>query len=148
MALKTSHWQHKARTQIMERNHGASKPPKLRFRPGQFFRLKKSRGPGYEVGQLYCIVWIYRLVAEPNIWKFVLEERSSLHPPGTELSVMCLEISGEVPFDERIKWQPVFPNDSPAGRIDPRDYCHGDRALATTQQLLNDYELLSDGEIL
>jgi hypothetical protein len=144
MALKGSHWQHGARTQIMGRTKGATKPPKLRFRPGQFFRLKRSRGPGYEVGQLYCCVWIYRTVEEPNIWKFVLEERKGLSSPSTTLSTMCAAVAGEVPFEERIKWQPIYRHE--AMDLDPRDYCHGDRTLALTKDLLNDYDLVSDGE--
>ena len=139
MALKGSHWDHKARSQIMGRTKGASKPPKLRFRPGEFVREKKT-------GQLFCIIFAYRLVDEPSIWRFKLEEREDLGDPSTFLSLYCAEMAGEIPMNERIKWQPVYLGD--VMQIDPRDYCHGDRETATTKRLLNDFEVVSSGEVL
>ena len=120
------------------------KPTKLRFKPGQFIRLKRTSS-GEVAGQLYCIMSVYRLTSEPAVWRYVLEERGGLAPPGTELSAICAELVGEPSFEDRIIWQPI-PRYNIMG--DRRDYCHGDRVCVTTQQLLNGYTLVSDGEVL
>ena len=44
-----------------------SKPPKLRFRPGQFVELE---------GKLYEIIYAYRVKGDHQ-WRFCLEERRS-----------------------------------------------------------------------
>lgn len=45
------------------------KPPKLRFRPGQYIQYK---------GQLYELMFAYRLKEDPHEWIYCLEERRSL----------------------------------------------------------------------
>lgn len=45
------------------------KAPKLRFKPGEFLRNKKTK-------ELYCIRYAYRLESDPFVWVFYLEERS------------------------------------------------------------------------
>ncbi len=44
----------------------AGKPPKLRWSPGQIVKYQ---------GQLYEIMYVYRVQAEPREWRFCLEER-------------------------------------------------------------------------
>jgi hypothetical protein len=113
------------------------KAPKLRGKPGEFYRDKHD-------GRLYCVVFIYRLKKEPNIWRYTLEERKDLSTPDTLLSGMCEAIAGKIPDSERILWEPL--NDT-GMRMHPQDYCHGDRLTITSKKLINDFELLSSGEI-
>lgn len=118
-----------------------SKSPKLRFRPGQFVRLKQTIAPGKEKGQLYCIVQIFRMANKPHVWLFLLEERSSLEPQATMFSVACERIvGGFLPPDDpsRTIWQPV--RRSP-GMIGERDYAHGDRIIATNQEMLGKFKV-------
>lgn len=126
-----------------QRHVVVSKPPKLRFRPGQFFRLKKARRAGEEVGQLFCLVWVYRLTSEPSIWRHELEERKDCNDPSTPLSVHCEAIVGHISSDakERIKWETVRQH---PGNWDKRDYMHGSRTTAMVKDLLNDYELVTE----
>ena len=105
------------------------KPPKLRFKPGEFVREKATN-------QLYCIVWAYRTVQEPHVWLFTLEERNSLDPPDTLLSMYCEGVAGKLTENDRILWEPVrgyLP-------IHPQDFCHGDREVVTNKRMLNDFE--------
>lgn len=61
------------RTGLYGREPGGSisvttgKPPKLRFRPGTIVEYK---------GQVYEIVYAYRVKADPHEWFYCLEERS------------------------------------------------------------------------
>jgi hypothetical protein len=47
----------------------AGKPPKMRFQPGSFVTFK---------GQLYEVLYAFRLKTAPNEWHYALGERSGL----------------------------------------------------------------------
>jgi len=118
-----------------------SKPPKLRFRPGQFFRLKETIAPGKEKGQLYCVVQVYRTTDSPHVWLFSLEERSLVGHVSTAMSAMCEAVVGgflSPDSSERITWQPVRGGMLPS--MGDRDYGHGDRIIATNQEMLGKFE--------
>lgn len=85
-------------------NHSL-KPPKLRFRPGQFFRNRRD-------GELFCVVVAYLRVNSPGIWLFVLESRKDCSDPSSEL-IRALEAyaPGVTKVDNRISYTP-FRNDS------------------------------------
>lgn len=110
------------------------KPPKLRFRPGQFFRNKS--------GELLCIVFAYLRVETPGIWHFVLESRKDTGDPSSELSRALEAYSlGSTKVDSKICYRPLR-----LGEIDSftsQGYAFGDREHATTQQLLRDYKEIS-----
>ena len=133
MPLKGSHWDHRASSQIFGRTRGSTKPPKLRFWPGQFMREKST-------GQLYCIMWAYRTVEDPHTWLFQLEERQDLDDPSTMISTHVeREVGGFKENNERIKWQPVHRNDMMM--MGAQDYYHGDRTTITNKSMLNDFEM-------
>ena len=75
------------RRYIPKRKGTIGKPPKLRGRPGQFFRDKND--------QIYCCIMIYRLKEAPHIWIYVLEEREHTNNPSTELSRAIEGVTGE-----------------------------------------------------
>lgn len=148
MSLKR--WKTQPKSRILGRGRGETKPPKLRFSPGQFFRQIKKIRDGYEVGQLYCLMWVYRLEENPSVWLHVLEERKNLKNPGTPLSIMCDAVmasrgESQRPMSDRVMWQPLFHGwDLP----DQNDYLHGSRILMNTKEMLNYFELVSDGEVV
>ena len=114
------------------------KAPKLRGKPGEFYRDKRD-------GQLYCVVFIYRHRSEPNIWLYNLEERNNLNEPNTQLSVLCENIAGRISDNERILWEPLRDGEIP---WHTQDYAHGNRLTITSKRLINDFELISSGEIM
>jgi len=114
------------------------KAPKLRGKLGEFYVDKRD-------GQLYCVVFIYRHRKEPNIWLYTLEERNNLNEPNTQLSVLCENIAGRISDSERILWEPLGDFETPSH---PQDYAHGNRLTVTSKRLINDFELVSSGEIV
>lgn len=116
------------------------KAPKLRFHPGNFVRNNKT-------GDLFCVTLAYRLITEPNVWLFELEIRQNLNNPSNPLSIAC-ETVGEKPNPSRIIYEPL--RDTSDNRYINRtrnDFHFGDSITSTTRELLNDYTLVSSGEI-
>ena len=119
------------------------KAPRLRFKPGEFFRNRKS-------GQLYCAIYVYRLMREPNIWLFYLEERNDFSPPGTMASLMCRMLGAQVRVEanQSVVYQPFRSERDVSMHFMPLFYAHGDAQIATSKMLLNEFDLVSSGEIL
>ena len=117
------------------------KAPKLRFRPDSFVRHNKT-------GELLCITLAYRLIKEPGIWLFDLEVRQGLGNPETSLSLACETIAGE-PRKDRIIYEPIRDTfDNKYINRTYNDYHFGNGIMGiTTKDLLNNYTLISSGEI-
>jgi hypothetical protein len=116
-----------------------TRPPKCRFKPGQFLREKGT-------GDLYCIRIIYRTIMDPHEWKYYIEERKDLATPDTELSKLVEKIAGQE-MKGCIKWdQPVKDYDEIPG---VRNFYHfGDsKSDVPNRVILNDYILISSGEL-
>ncbi len=111
--------------------YGGGKPPKRRFKIGQYFKLT-GLGPGYMEGALHEIVAIYRLKDRPNEWIHILTERRDLvaMARGTEPGIV---------YD-------IF-RDSMDSASFFFDLLGGSVHL-TTQQLLKHGELVSSGGLL
>jgi len=122
----------------MKRFNSIGKPPKLRYRPGQFFKHNKTN-------QLYCCLFAFRLKDTPHIWYFLLEERINMGDPSTPLSIMCALSSVDTHWENRIQYQP-FDSEYDAC-VFLRDYAYGDRWSVSNQNLINNFELVSSGEV-
>ena len=114
---------------------------KLRYQPGQFVRHNKTR-------ELLCITLAYRLIREPNIWLYELEERESMTAPDTPMSIACEHLTGG-PNPNRVISEPI------RDTFDPRykartynDYHHGNSRVVNTQTMLNEYTVVSSGEVV
>jgi len=130
--LKGNHWLHKAQSQIFGKTKGCSKPPKLRFRPGEYVRSKEDN-------QLYEIMWCFRFVDDPSVWVFTLEERRFVGDcPNPNFVRLCENLSNsDVPKNsDRILWQPIYRNTN----FDANDYFHGDRVAVINKKMLNKFE--------
>lgn len=119
-----------------ERRLQKSKPPKLRFKPGQFFRNKD---------QLYCCLLAFRTVDDPSTWKFILEERHDLSNPSTVWSTICETMGKYKSVANRVHYPPIKDSYS-AYELIINDYAHGDREVVTNKTLMT-YELVSSGEV-
>ena len=122
------------------------KAPKLRFKPGQFVQDKKGNGRDCPKGQLYCITYCFRLISAPSEWIFCLEERSNLHSPNTVLSNICDELSGGYSTtDKCIVYTPVKTSSDAENGLNL--YHHGNSICRRTKDLLQNFELISSGEV-
>lgn len=117
------------------------KAPKMRFRPHSFIRHNKTR-------ELFCITLAYRLISEPTIWRFNLESRRDLSNPETPLSLACKNIAGE-PSDKRVIYEPIRDIfDNKYINRTYNDYHFGGGIIGIkTKELLNNYTLVSSGEV-
>lgn len=123
----------RGRTSVL---HGG-KPPKLRFRPGQYVEFD---------GQLYEVMYAYRLKENPHEWIFCLEERKDLSGSMDEIgqiaeSLGCGSLTPKIVYDLFHSWAQAaeFFFDIPA---------NGDRANVTNKSLLQRGRLISSGAIL
>jgi hypothetical protein len=115
------------------------KPPKLRFKPGMFVREKNT-------SELYCIRVIYRLANNPHEWCYYLEERKDLGDPSTPLSVLCQRIAGYGMNGCLLHYPPVRDVSEVPGERNL--YRYGDaKSDVPNQKLLNDYTVISSGEL-
>lgn len=123
------------------------KAPKMRFKIGQFLRCTKADN-FCRKGELWCIILAYRLREKPNEWLYLLEVRRDLNNPETPLSQACYAQAGE-PNPNRVIYEPLHSSLDLHGKHGAlyNDYCFGDRASRTTKQLLNNFQLVSSGEI-
>jgi len=127
----------KHREMCGDRGRQFFKAPKLRFKPGWFVRENKS-------GQLYCILLAYRYKEDDANWIFILEERKNLGNPQTTLSKLC-EAAGGTSEVSRIIWEPLHRGD--ALSLASNIYGHGDRCHVPNKKLINDFEVISHGEV-
>lgn len=76
---------------IVEKERGsmsvmpAGKPPKMRFKPGQFIRFRK---------QLWEIVCAFRVARDPHEWLYELEERDGFQTVGARDEAQILRSVG------------------------------------------------------
>ncbi len=118
-----------------------SKPPKLKFKPGQFVRNNKTK-------ELFCIRIAYRMVAEPNVWRFELEERADFAKPVTSTSALCEALTSGNMRDCPVIMEPLRSDMDLCGHPQTRDLYHfGDAIRVRNQTLLNDYTVVSSGEV-
>ena len=127
-------------------NHCNDKPPKLRFKPGTFVCQKDKP-------QLYCIRIAYRLMEDPRVWHYSLEERDSLGSPHTIETHALAAIAGPdaaQQFDAcPTLWVPLHSSMDVSQHEQCRDiYHYGSGIHATAQDLINNYEIVSSGEVL
>jgi len=75
------------------------KAPKLRFRPGELYREKKT-------GALYCVIFAYLSAEEPTLWRALLEERKDLAAPDSVYSAGLEVLAGfqDVPRVSYLLW--------------------------------------------
>jgi hypothetical protein len=119
--------------------HSRTKPPKCRFKPGQFVRCNTT-------GELYCIRIIYRTIDDPHNWKFYLEERKDLASPHTPISRLVERLAGEEMNQCIIHYSPVRNYDEIPGV--KNFYHYGDSISGMpNQKLLNSFTLISSGEL-
>lgn len=111
------------------------KPPKLKFKPGTFLENKK--------GELFEILYCYRVRDKPHEWLFCLEDRSGLINPKTPLSTLCSMLSPET--RGRIEYRLFRSSMDASSEIGSNIYAHGDRVCVSNKTLLNDYKVVSSG---
>lgn len=87
------------------RTTAGGKPPKRRWQPGQLVELE---------GELYIIVYCYRLQEDPREWVYCLEERESVeHKPDALLDALenvlgCGSMTPRISYDLFRNWQDAF----------------------------------------
>lgn len=132
-----------SRRQTLQSRQATDKPPKLRFRPGIIVREKGSL-------QLYCVRVVYRLKENPHEWIYVLEYRSHVGNPSTELSTLCGDLSGDPKGMDAcvVLWQPLYSSlDYSSHDLCRNMYHYGDSKAVTNKEMLNNYEVVSSGVI-
>lgn len=100
----------------------ASKPPKARFKPGDRFEYD---------GGVWEIIYMYRVASEQGIWYHELEE---VPKELTKIGAM-IEGIGAGSTTPRIIYT-AFTRHQDAHDHFRDIYCHGDRSVKTTQELL------------
>jgi len=123
------------------KNSFSSKAAKLRIKPGSFVKEKRT-------GDIYCIRYCYRVQTDPHNWFFYLEERTDLKSPSTTLSILltgqvessivCDYFAYKNHHEAREKVEKQFP-----GGL----YRFGNSIVVENKKLLNNYELISSGEV-
>jgi len=114
------------------------KPPKLRYRPGQFIEVEN---------QLFEIIFAYRLVSEPFEWIFCLEERKSFRSiePGDKIGEIA-EAMGCGAETPRIVYE-MFRDSMDAHQYFWDIPANGNRQDFTNKNLIQKGKLVSSGEI-
>lgn len=116
----------------------AGKPPKLRFQPGMFVRLR---------GQLYEIMYAYRLRDEPQEWRFSLEERMRLSSKPTDALGKMINAMGAGSTTPRIVYEP-FRSWMDASLYFSDIPLHGNRWCVGNKLMVQEAEVISSGEVL
>ena len=119
----------------------AGKPPKLRWQPGSFVRVR---------GHLWEIIYAYRLQSEPSEWHFALERREELRTRTPEFLGTDTQEWGHGISTPRIvyelfrSWYDAenYFHDLPVGGIDRSRVTYGNKFL------MQNAELVSSGEVL
>ena len=111
---------------------GMRKAPKVRYRPGTMLKDEK--------GQLWCCLQVYRLIENPTVWIYHLEERKTMWDPSTPMSDWCEKQSpGEdvsVIMTPLRSWLDALQKDN--------SYAHGDRTCLTAHEMRN-FQVMSSG---
>lgn len=119
----------------------SSKAAKLRIKPGSFLKEKKT-------GDIYCIRYCYRLQTDPHNWFFYLEERTNLKSPSTTLSVL---LTGKIESDSITDYFAYKNHGEAREKVEKQFpggmYRFGNATLTDTKGILNNYELISSGEV-
>lgn len=110
----------------------SEKAPKLRFKPGQFFKYQNS---------VWEVIYCYRTKDEPHIWKFCLEESRDKDKMSIFLNQTCGLLTNRVMVD-------CFRDGMDAMTYFADIPANGDRLHVRTTELINKAVLLSSGEIL
>lgn len=106
--------------------HPAGKPPKLRFKPGQFINLEN---------QLYEILYCYRTKENPSEWLFCLEERKVRSSEPQDLMGKILESMGAGKHTPRIVYE-VFDDYLDAMRFFDDVPRNGDSRIVSNKTLI------------
>jgi hypothetical protein len=117
------------------RTYPGGKPPKLRFRPGMFVE---------DHGQLYEILYAYRLRKDPHTWLFCLEERSNLEGKLDAIGTF-LERMGAGKHTPRIVYE-LFADDYAAFEFFADIPAHGDQVTKSNQDMLK-MRVVSSGQV-
>lgn len=114
------------------------KAPKLRFKPGQFLKHKKT-------GDIVCIRYCFRLKSDPFVWIFYLEDRKSTNNPSTALSVACTgSLSDSGIIDYNLYKSGIDADYHIARQFPGGMYRFGDSCMRDNQRVMNEYEVLSN----
>lgn len=123
------------------------KAPKLRYLIGSFLQAKRDVHHFAKKGEIFCITLAFRLKANPHEWLYQIEARKDIYNPETILSLLC-KAEGYIPNHNRVIYEPV------TGILDHRvlavtqnDFGYGDSMTVSTKELINDFVLISSGEI-
>lgn len=79
----------------------STKPPKLRFRPGNFVEFR---------GALYEVMGAYRLKADPHEWLFLLSARQDMHSGFANPSKITWEPVGALPNSVSLVYDVIVSN--------------------------------------
>lgn len=109
----------------------SDKPPKLRFKPGQFVEYQKI---------IWEIIYCYRTKEAPNIWIFCLEESKSKDKIGLFLAENCGNLTPRIMYD-------CFRDSMDAMTYFVDIPANGDRIHVTTKEMLQRAKLVSSGEV-
>jgi hypothetical protein len=118
--------------------NGPGKPPKLRWKPGSFLRVR---------GKLYEIMYAYRVQDEPQEWRFSLEERKALSSAPTDALGQIFNALGAGSTTPRIVYE-VFRDGYAAHQFFSDIPLNADRWEVGNKFLLQNGELVSSGEVL
>ena len=116
------------------------KPPRLRFKPGNFLRVE---------GSLYEVIYIYRVLERPHEWIYALAKRESLSPYRPNYPIgMLLEAAGAGSQTPRIVYD-AFRNSMDAMRYFS-DILAGNYVMHQTFHQLQEakYQFVSEGAIM
>ena len=96
--------------------------------------------------RFWCVKAIYRTKGEPNVWRYLLEERKDLKTPATELSIECAK--RKTPCFETVYFEPVRDGMGICTALmQGGDYSHGSRIHVDTPRMLNEFKFVSEGEV-
>ena len=118
--------------------YSARKPPKLRFQPGSFVEYK---------GQLYEILYAFRVASAPQEWFYTLAERESLTPPQLDLIGAVVEALGAGRNTPRVVYE-VFPHEQAAWSYFSDIPRNGDCRCVGNRAMMKDAKVVSSGQVL
>ncbi len=79
----------------------STKPPKLRFRPGNFVEFR---------GALYEVMGVYRLKTDPHEWMFLLSSRRDMSSGYANPSKITWEPVGAIPNSVSLAYDVIVSN--------------------------------------
>ena len=123
------------RGSMMVKNGG--KPPKLRFQPGSFARLD---------GQLYEIMYAFRIETNPHEWYYALEERFSLTST-PDLTAKALAALGAGATTPRVTYD-LFKSSYDAHIFFFDIPINADRITVSNKEMIRRATVVSSGEVL